>query len=36
VHNTSMAGYASAGVEMNHIFFHSCNLLLVLRILFFT
>jgi hypothetical protein len=36
VYLTTMAGYASFGVEVDHIFFHSSILLLVLRILFFT
>ena len=32
----AVAGNTSAGVEMNHIFFHSSILLLVLRMLFLT
>lgn len=36
MHLTTMAGDASTGVEMNHIFFHRSILLLVLRMLFLT
>lgn len=36
MHLAAVAGNTSAGIEMNHIFFHSSILLLVLRMLFLT